>query len=314
MTHKYTEKERWTIALRSCRKSLGSGVISKLLSNYSILVFTFLECTLINHHCYYTAAAAAVLICVPGGYLATPIVLSGVDFKELRTEVMISALYIIMTTASAVIGAIRIKDHLFTKKMNLMNVNCFEASSIEFMIGVQMVCICLGYFLHGLASAISWGLFAILCPCILFACWMIQRPEFALVHFVLMKRLRAFSFTETKQQGKSTEWDDVLKELLTCIYSASDDIELSWQNEKSIIEVIERAKINFQTFSYRDEVVKLGLQLFPDVNWVETVARYKSDFRGTPNFYWIIAEVIKNEFGVRQRNEYMLLILKGALR
>jgi|SRR3989344_2222347 len=302
----FLEKFENELAYQKMSKGEGTGPISRILSNVSILALVFLLVTLFKAHFYWPALLLLALGFTRFGHWVSIGLLVYFVVIQYWAGVVIMAIYGAIGWISVWYGMKNVKKNLYSGKAK---VDPFEGmGDLLFLLIFQVAFFALALFTSGILAVVFWVLFGLVTLFEVSRFYYRLASPWRQLHYPLMVRYAAVAgYQAGVAQKENREFDMgvAINEFAKAIYPDCTNEEI-----QKFLKTIDE-KMN--SFADKD---KLGT-FFKEINTqiedkkIDDLLRKIQEHFKKKNPRWAIAETIERDYGVEERIKYLHSVIIG---
>jgi len=302
----FLEKLENEFAYQKMSKGEGTGPISRILSNVSILVLVFLLVTLFKAQFYWPALLLLVLGFTRFGHWVSIGVLVYFAIIQYWTGVIIMVVYGAVGWISVWYGMRNIKKNLYSGKAE---VDPFEGMvDLLFLLIFQVVFFAVALFTSGILSIIFWVLFGLVTLFEAGRFYYRLASPWRQLHYPLMVRYVAVAGYQAgvaQRENKELDMEAAINEFVKVIYP-------NWSDEE-IQKFVKTIDEKMNSFADKDNLRVFFKKISPQIEdkKIDELLGKVQEYLKKRNPRWVIAEVVERDYGVDERIKYLYSIIVG---
>jgi hypothetical protein len=294
------------LAYQKMSKGEGTGPISRILSNVSILVLVFLLVTLFKAQFYWPALLLLVIGFTRFGHWVSIGLLIYFVIIQYWIGVILMGIYGAVGWISVWYGMRNIKKNLYSGKVK---VDPFEGmGDLLFYIIFQVVFFALALFTSGILSVVFWVLFGLVTLFEVGRFYHRLASPWRQLYYPLMVRYAAVAGYQAgiaQKANKEFDMDTAINEFAKVIYPNWNDEEI----QKFLKTIDEKMTSFVDKENLRTFFKKINTQI-EDQKIDDLLGKIKEHLK-KKNPRWIIAETIERDYGVDERTKYLYSVITG---
>ena len=302
----FFEKFENELAYQKVSKGEGTGPISRILSNVSILVLVFLLVTLFKAQFYWPALLLLVVGFTRFGHWVSIGLLIYFVIIQYWIGVFIMAIYGAIGWISVWYGMRNIKKNLYSGKVK---VDPFEGmGDLLFLLIFQVVFFALALCTSGILSVVFWALFGLVTLFEVSRFYYRLASPWRQLHYPLMVRYAAVAGYQagvSQKENKEFDMETAINEFAKVIYP-------DW-TEEEIQKFLKAIDEKMNSFSDKDNLrvffKKINAQI--EENNINDLLGKIQEHLKKKNPRWVIAEVVERDYGVDERVKYLYSVIAG---
>jgi len=302
----FFEKFENELAYQKMSKGEGTGPISRILSNVSILVLVFLLVTLFKAQFYWPALLLLVIGFTRFGHWVSIGLLIYFVIIQYWTGVFIMAVYGAIGWISVWYGMRNIKKNLYSGKVK---VDPFEGMvDLLFLLIFQVVFFAVALFTSGILSAVFWVLFGLVTLFEVGRFYHRLASPWRQLHYPLMVRYAAVAGYQAgvaQKENKEFDMEATVNEFAKVIYPDWNDEEI-----QKFIKIIDEKMNSFADKNNLHAFFKKINAQIDDKKIDDLLGKIQEHFK-KKNPRWVIAEVVERDYGVDERMKYLYSVIAG---
>jgi hypothetical protein len=295
------------VAIKKMAHGDGTGPISRILSNVSILIFIFLFVTSVKAKFYWVALLLLLMFTNLGFFLTIGLFIYFI-FIQYWVGVILIILYGVVGRISVSFGISNIKKNLYSRRAK---VDPFEGMFDLFIYLIfQSVFMTLALLTSGILSAISWSIFGIVTFFEALRYYHRIASPWRSLHYSLMIRYAVLAGHQAgvaKTLSKGFDMNSVLIEFVKNIYP-----EFSQEKIELLLNSVYKKMGNFTDREGLFDIFKKDYPMLDFKRINEILDKVQENLKKN-NPRWIIAEIVENDYGIQERVKYLKAVIMGQV-